>query len=797
MNFRRREHTLMKFRRAALASALCVLASTATIILIPTVSVQAQQAGGTFFSGGQADPNAQMLLEADQIIYDNDQNTVAALGNVQIAFDGYTLVAQRVTYSRLSGRVIATGDVEIVEPNGTRIFAQEIDITDDFSDGFVSALQVETADNTRFAAESAERRDGEISIFNNGVYTACEPCREDPQKPPLWQIRAKRVVINNRTQTVEYENASFEVKGEPVLYLPRFSHADPAIRRKSGFLIPSFTYTETLGFGTTGSYFLALAPNYDLTVSGSYFTNQGFLGQAEWRHRLENGEYNLKIAGINQDNPSDFDSNTIDSNETQRLALMSAGRFHINPRWTFGWNFLLQSDGNFAETYNLAGYNSRNITNEMYLTGLAGKNYFDLRGQKFLIQDSLYDQDKERAGVQKLQDQQGHALPVMDYNWVSDESVYGGQVSFDANLQNIHRHEWKVENFDNLLGQDVNERFHGIAGNSTRASLAAEWKRSEIFNGAVVTAALQGRVDGIMLDTDNLNSVSNPLTSNDSIWRGMAAGMVEMRYPLIARDGYATHLFEPIAQIVVRPDEQQIGQFPNEDAQSLVFDTTNLFRIDKFSGYDRVEGGTRANIGFRYSASFDNGASLNVAGGQSFHLAGQNSFEKRDLVNVGPDSGLETKHSDYVLSANVDNGAGLSVGVGGRFDEASLGLRRGEVQAHYLRTNFALAGSYVFVDNQPQYSYETRRHETNAAASIKLSEYWRAFASMSYDIEQANLYSRGIGIAYDDSCFSFSVAYNETESRYDGESTGASLLFRIGLRTIGDYGYDYTLEDVR
>ena len=101
---------------------------------------------------------------------------------MQIAYDGYTLVAQRVTYSRASGRVIASGNVEIVEPNGSRIFAEEIDITDDFQDGFVQSLQVETADNTRFAAESAERRDGEIAVFNNGVYTACEPCKDQPEK---------------------------------------------------------------------------------------------------------------------------------------------------------------------------------------------------------------------------------------------------------------------------------------------------------------------------------------------------------------------------------------------------------------------------------------------------------------------------------------------------------------------------------------------------------------------------------------------------------------------------------------
>ncbi|MEZ5801175.1 MAG: hypothetical protein R3D29_12815 [Nitratireductor sp.] len=65
-----------------------------------------------------------MLLEADNLVYNNDEDTVAAVGNVRIAYDGYTLVAQRVTYSRRSS-VIASGNVEIPEPKGSRILPRK------------------------------------------------------------------------------------------------------------------------------------------------------------------------------------------------------------------------------------------------------------------------------------------------------------------------------------------------------------------------------------------------------------------------------------------------------------------------------------------------------------------------------------------------------------------------------------------------------------------------------------------------------------------------------------------------
>lgn len=775
-----------------------------TFSLVPEIAA-AQYSDGSFFGSRAANPDAQMLLEADQVIYNNDDETVTAVGNVQISYDNYTLTAQRVTFSRATGRVIANGNVEILEPTGERIFAEEIDITDDFSDGFVSSLQVETADNTRFAAESAERRDGEISVFTNGVYTACEPCKEDPERPPLWQIRANRVIINNRTQRVEYEGASFELFGRPIAYLPRFSHADPAIRRMSGFLVPTLTYTETLGMGVGESFFWAIAPHYDLTATGTYYTNQGFLSEVEWRHRLANGQYSIRFANIDQQHPEDFDANTIDSHQTDRSAVMTTGRFQINPRWTFGWNALWQTDKNFSRSYNLTNFNQRDVTNEIYLTGLAGKNFFDLRAEKFLIQDDRYWWNGNPAdGRQNLQEQQGNALPIFDYNRVSGDPVAGGQVSLDVNVQNIYRHEPQLVNWQDDGPPDfntLNNRWAGIAGNWTRASAESEWKRSEIFNGAVVTASLSGRGDGIFLNTDALNTTFNPLTSNDTLWRGMAAGMLEIRYPLIATDGFATHLFEPIAQVIVRPDETHIGEFPNEDAQSFVFDTANLFERDKFSGYDRVEGGTRANVGFRYSATYLNGATLNIMAGESFQLAGLNSFAQRDLVNAGLESGLETARSDFVVSANVNNGNGMAVGVGGRFDEKDLEFKRGEVSGRYVNDRIALTGNYVFIASQPNYSgyvvtgNDTDRHEANGSASIKLSEYWRAFGSASFDIEEGNLYSRGIGIAYDDSCFSFSVAYREEEDRYTGLATDTSVLFRFGLRTIGDYDYKYSLSD--
>ncbi len=787
-------------RGSARVRALLGTTALAIILTVPgfVEPSYAQVSGENLFGAGEVNPAAQMLLEADELIYNEAENSVTAVGNVQLAYDGYTLVAKRVTYERATGRVIATGAVEIVEPNGNRVFAEEIDVTDDFQNGFVDALRVETPENSRFIAESAERRDGEIAVFNNGVYTACEPCKESPAKPPIWQIRSNRVIINNTTKTVSYEGASFELWGKPIAYLPRFSHGDPSIKRKSGFIFDAPGQSPELGVHGGLAYFWNLAPNYDLTLGGRYYLKQGFMGYGEWRHRTENGQYSLSFYNIEQRQPDEFDENTIDRNVDHRTAFTSSGKFDINPRWQFGWKALVQSDDNFARTYGIHSFDTREITNEAYLIGLNGKNYFDARAQEFLIQDFQDDQltNNLYPGQDRFQDQQALLLPSFDYNVVSEENFAGGQVSIDVNVVNIDRSEVDIANFDAGVGLTApNERYHGLEGNYTRASSEAEWKASSIFNGALLTTSLSVRGDAIGPSTYKLDTEYNPLNSDESIYRAMPAAMFEIRYPLISNHDMASHIFEPIAQVIVRPDETNIGEFQNEDAQSMVFETNNLFERSKFSGFDRVEGGSRANVGFRYSTSFRNNMSVDIVAGQSYHLHGKNSYAERDLVNAGIESGLETDRSDYVASIEFDTGSGLAIGLDGRFDEQDLALRSGVVGARYIDTSISLSGSYIFIDEQPRYALSEDRHEIRGSASLRLTDRWRLFGNASYDIQNDNTFARGVGIAYDDSCTSLSIAYQQAESRYTGEASDQRITFRLGLRTIGETQFAGDLYD--
>ena len=753
---------------------------------------------------------SQMLLAADTLVYNNDNQTVTAVGGVQIDYGGNRLVAQRVEYNRNTKRMVASGNVEVVNSDGTKINSQHIDITDDFADGFVNALRVETIDKAYFAAESAERMGGVLTTFHNGVYTACEPCEDKPDKAPTWRVKARKIIWNGEKKTVRFENANFEFFGFPLAYLPAFEIADPTVKRKSGFLIPSIVYKSDLGVGVKIPYYLALAPTYDLTVTGSGYTKQGFLGEAEWRQRFNNGEYSLKIAGIQQQDPDAFidsaghnvDSGAAGDPNKFRGMMGTQGQFAINSRWNFGWDVLLQTDKNFSNTYNIDKYNGAVHQSSVYLTGLNGRNYFDVRAMHFEVQeDTLNNKAAARNG------QQPWVLPSLDYAYIPDVSVAGGQLSLNVNARVIHRDELDQTYFTPYVSSSGTQRVRGIEGESGRLTAEAEWKRTFVTDdGLVVTPllALQGDVDYLNASSASLAAINQMATNlgeqddmRSSFARYMATAGLEMRWPLLfSMASGSSHVIEPMAQVFVRPNEQYVGGLavPNEDAQSMVFDATTLFERDKFSGYDRVEGGSRANVGLRYSGSYINGWGTNAIFGQSYQLGGENSFAAADLVNVGAYSGLETTKSDYVGLIGVNSPNGFAASVSGRFDEQTFEIRRAEVKAAYSGLPVSLSAKYAFIQAQPLYGFTTDRHEVTLGASTHLAENWRVFGTGTYDLQESLLVKDGVGFAYNDSCFTYLMTYSQSRDLNTREVT-QSIGFNLSFRTLGDFGSSTSAVD--
>tara|TARA_R110002020_G_scaffold189446_10_gene388540 strand:- start:14970 stop:17270 length:2301 start_codon:yes stop_codon:yes gene_type:complete len=723
-----------------------------------------------------------MLLAADEMIYNNDTRVVVASGGVQIDYGDYQLVADRVEYDQNTGRVKASGSVEMIEPGGNRIYADDLDVTDNFSDGFLNALRIETPDNTRIAAESAERSSGSVTTFNNGVYTACEPCQENPERAPFWQVKAQRVIQNGETKTIRMERATFELFGMPIAYLPYLEVPDHDSKRKSGFLTPSYSQSDNFGYGLTVPYYLVISPYMDATFTGTGYTKQGFLGEAEFRQNFANGEVTLRMAGISQRKPGEFTALTSDALETERGMIGSTGEFRINPRWTFGWDAMVQTDNNFSRTYGIEDFNASTQKSEVYLTGLSNRSYFDLRAYSFDIQNG----DETNLAERK----QAVVHPSLDYKRTFSD-IAGGELSLDVNGYSLSREtddtRWRagLATTDPLFA----DRYKGFAGSNSRLSAELEWKRTfTAMNGLRLTPILAARGDLNSVDVDTApTDYDGTFAGNGSHTRGMVTAGLEASYPVLVTTANSSHVIEPIAQIFVRPDEQLAGGLPNEDAQSFVFDATSLFERDKFTGFDRAEGGTRANVGVRYTGQFDNGFKTQAVFGQSYHLAGLNSFATPDLSQATRNSGLEDDVSDFVGMVGVAYN-GFSLATSARFDKDDFRVERTDVRAGLTKGRLSTSLTYSEIKAPRPNTYaDPDRREITGLAKLKIHDYWSVAASTSYDLVDEKFNSQAFGILYEDECFAFSFAYQHTRDDDDSEARDWSIGARISFRTLAGF----------
>ncbi|HKD29375.1 MAG TPA: LPS-assembly protein LptD [Xanthobacteraceae bacterium] len=809
--------------RAPRAAALLLVSGSALISMVDSRQALAQQLNGnnpylTFPNqvrptptgksiAAKPAPGAQMLVQANEIRYDYNNLTVSAVGNVQIYYNGATIEADKVIYDQRNKRLHAEGNARLTEADGKVSYGELLDLSDDYRDGFIDSLRVETADQTRLAASRADRTGANYTVFQSGVYTACEPCRDDPRKPPLWQVKAARIIHNESEKMMYFEDARIEFFGVPLAWMPYFSAPDPTVKRKTGFLMPIVSTSSAYGFGLETPYYLALAPNYDATISPRITTTQGPLLRGEWRQRFEDGELTIRGAGIDQLDKNKFIVNGAETPGFRdfRGSIEASGRFNLSPQWTWGFDGVGLTDRTFFQDYKILPLQSTAVdpilnymteaVSQVYLAGRGDRSYFDMRAIHYY-------------GF-SLSDVQGtlpNVAPVIDYDYTFDRPVFGGELGTKFNFTNLNR---ETASFDaisasalnlglcNVNSADPSQKtptnclLRGVPGDYSRVSAEVHWKYQYIDPfGQVFIPFASVRGDAAATAISNQPGVSNFIDTGDATaTRAMPTVGLEYRYPFIGVQGWGTQTIEPIAQLIVRPNEAAIGRLPNEDAQSLVFDDTNLFKVDKFSGWDRVEGGSRANYGLQYTAQFNRGGNLNMLFGESYQLFGLNSFAVGDITNTGLGSGLDTTRSDYVGRVQFQPNGIYSFTSRFRFDHDDFSLQRLEVEARATFDRWNASILYGDYAAQPQLGFLTRRDGILTSGALKLSENWVINGGIRYDIQNAKPSQTRFGLGYIDDCFIMSFQYYTDYALAGSLTSSQTYLLQVSLRTLGGTGF--------
>jgi len=802
--------------------------------------------------------SAKMLVEAAEVRYDVDKDLATAVGNVRVYHKGRVLEADRVTYDRKAGRVYAEGHAKLTEVDGTILRGERLEFTDDFRDGFIDSVQSEAPAKAYFSAPRAERIDLDTTVFDKGTYTACQACSTAPERPPLWRVRAKRIIHKNDEKMLYYEDAGLDFLGISTLYMPYFSSPDPSVKRKSGILMPSVLYGQKRGVGVRVPIFLALAPNYDLTLTPTYLSQQGFFGSGEWRHRFDYGEYYIHANAIAQQDRTAFAPPPFGAGDRVfRGSFVSRGQIQIADQWKVGWDFALLTDRWFPYDYHiptqtLSYYYFGESISTAYLTGQGERGYFDLRGYYV---NGLSSHD--------FQPQQAIARPVWDYNRSfdidpADTLGIGGEVTLDYNLTSLSAQAASFEAvgprvLDNAYGlyeicstytpgQAIGDcLLRGIGGDYTRTTATASYKRKWIDPmGQVWTPFGFGRFNGEWFDIDQTRSYSFSSSLGSSTFTNasqvqfvgnkdtsffgeVVPGIgLEYRYPFFIKAPVGSIVAEPIGQIIARPNNQ-IGahSLVNLDSQSLVFDDSTLFTWDKYSGYDRFETGTRANYGGRLSWTAETGGTVNVTGGQSYQVAGTNAYARPDAANVGLSSGLDSRASDFVGALTVTPGSLVSFAAKGRFDKSTLEPRRIDLVSTFSFGPLSAQVQYASYSAQPVIGYDVRREGLSFYSRYQISENYFAQGNVTFDMSRQfygpNLIGTsnpgaffpayfGVGGGYEDECTRLTLNYRSIfQDQGNGRGTRNQVfLVQLQLRTLGDEHFvrptaaaDTTIDAVR
>ncbi len=687
-----------------------------------------------------------VAFTADEVQYDRDNALVTATGNVEAWQNDHIVRADKITFDRNTNVAAATGHVVMIEPDGQVMFSDYAELTEGLRDGVLRGMRAILAENGKLVANGARRTEGKVNELSRAVYTTCDLCKEDPSKPPLWQLRARTAVQDKENQIIEYRDAVLDIYGVPVAAFPYFWHADPSVKRASGFLIPSVGSTTNLGGFLSVPYYQVIDENSDATITPT-FSSQNYINiDTQYRRKFNDGILSVNVAvgndkGLNGD-------------------IFAKGRFSYDDTWRYGFDIARSSSSLYLNDYRVSN-RADVLASRVYVEGFGTGAYTKLDA---LAYQGLVASVKQTALP--------YVLPRYEYSYFGQVDPLGGRLSLDTTNFNV---------------------FRQIGTNTQRVGGTLNWQRPlDGFLGEKYNLTVQSTLAGYT--ATSLNALPNYAVSNDSSATARAQPQValDMHWPFV-RDGgsLGTQLIEPIAQIIVGPNvgSRQTAKIPNEDSFDFEFTDQTLFSLNRFAGIDRVEGGTRVNAALHANWTVA-GASLDGLVGESY-----NSHVDNSVYPVA--SGLNKRFSDIVTRTSFAPAPWFDLTGRTRLDSSRLTPRFVDAQASAGVPLFRVSGGYIYTATNPYFlfsqatvpaSYFMHRNEITLSASSQIGHY-KLTGYARRDINLGKPTAIGLHGTYEDECFIFDLNLNKRYTSLNGDTGSTLVLFQVTFKTVGAVGY--------
>jgi LPS-assembly protein len=683
-----------------------------------------------------------ILLQADRATFDADSGLYTAEGNVEASYGDRTLTADQVTYNTITNKVQATGNVMITESSGYVLHATSVILDGTLETGLIETFGLIIGENTRLAGASAERGEKSTQI-KQAIYSPCKVCKDENDGRPVWQIRALKVTHDREKQTISYTNATLEVLGIPLLYTPWFWHPDPTVERKSGFLVPRAGNSTDLGNFLELPYFWNLAPNYDVTITPMFITQEASLLKGEFRMRTKTGIFSFDGSVTNPDR-RDGAGNLIPGSQV-RNHLFGQGRFSPDPFWQWGFDVEVASDDTYLKRYNIHERRDE-LRSRAYIQSSSGRNYAVLESYYFVGLRSTDDQGQTPI-----------ILPNIDFEYHADDPLFGGHFSVEGNFLSLQRTQ----------GVDM-----------ARISMEGSWQRPWISDGGQVFNFF-GDLRGDLYHTrDSHLAATAPATNRGKVSsRILPTVGIEWRYPLARASKRGFQVLEPIAQIVASPSGQNPADIPNEDSQSFEFDDTNLFKANKFPGFDRWEEGLRLNIGLKAAVVGFGPGENSLTFGQTFRQDESKLFDAA--------TGLDGKRSDYVGKLVLTPLKQFRMIHRFRLDKDNFSFRRNEIELWSGTPNYWLEAGYLRLGAELSESGLEPREELTAKTHLKIRGNWSFEVEGIRNIESDQMIRAKAGLIYRDECTDFELTARRRYTQDRDIEPETSIYFRVRFKSLG------------
>ena len=726
---------------------------------------------------------------------------------------GHVLRGESLSYDLNAGSATGQGDVEAIAPNGTVVYASHLELDQNLTTGVAVDFATRLPNGASLMAATAVRRSENVNELNYARFTPCPICDDNGPRRPTISIQAERVVQDEQLRAILYRNAVFYIGPLPVFYTPFFAHPDPSVERASGVLVPIVNFDEGRGVSVEIPYLHVVSPSEDWLISPQINTKVAPLLNLQWRRRFANGMIVARGGYTNERNFGDFDidgdgrleSNVRFGDRENRSYLLSHGEFDPDGPWRFGFTAERTSDKTLFDRYDVRSPyqdnglyygDRRRLISQIYAEHQTDRSYVSVAA--FSIQSLRLDPAfaatdfRDANGFKVFEDD--HTLPLVapliDARWEPHELVMGGRLRLKGSAVSLYRDRFVGAPILNPeIVPPVTEGLTGV--DSRRVTGQLEWRRTVILPiGVRVEPFVDTRVD--LYSMSDLPPMMG-IDSDATISRSRLSAGVDVTYPLIKRAGDADIILEPVGQFSVSNKVNLDPRIPIEDAQVLELDESSLFRMDRFSGYDLLEGGARLTAGGRATIRWSEGRKASLFIGRSYRFHQQDDFKTSipdAPARLYDPTRLASETSDWVVQGDFSPSDRIRSWFHATVD-GSGEVRRAEaaLDGRWGRRNQAIV-SYILDQSNPVDGPLNRNYEfVQLAGQQFLYRNWGFAVAGIADLDENEITRSEVGMLFDDDCFRFELGYrrDNTRARPGGPSEG--IYVRLNLATFGGSGY--------